>query len=337
MTLGPLDDYLDRLERELRQRGVEDARILDETREHLLDAMEDGRQRGLSLEDAARDAVERFGAPETVAAHAAPEGDQMMTWFAAVLDSVWEQKRWILAPTVLAVVITSIASHYVLPTRYRSESIVRVSHVTAESARPTNLGRSRARFWDISDSVLGHRRLESIIKEFNLYQSEQQRESPDELVERMRRDIGIGWFGSERFADGDMGEFRVSYVSADPLVALKITQRLTGEFIEENARESDRDRLAGSTRDFIDPQLAEALGIQAEYTALFVKSDQGRMAELIVRRTIGEQFRILSPPQLPTRPVGPSRAAVNVGGALAGLGLGLICVVVRSRSKKTSG
>ena len=74
VTPGPVDDYLARLERALRQRGCEDARIVDEAREHLVDAIENGQQRGLSVDDAARDAFERFGAPAVVAAHVVPEG-----------------------------------------------------------------------------------------------------------------------------------------------------------------------------------------------------------------------------------------------------------------------
>ena len=106
MTLGQVDAYVIRLERELRKRGIEDTRIIEEAREHLVDAVEDGRQRGLSVADAEREAFERFGAPETVAAHVVPERDRMMNRFAAVLDTVWHRKWWILAPTVLTAVVT---------------------------------------------------------------------------------------------------------------------------------------------------------------------------------------------------------------------------------------
>ena len=63
MTPGPVDDYVLRLERALRQRGCDDPRIVAEAREHLVDRVEDGRARGLSIEDAQQEALERFGAP----------------------------------------------------------------------------------------------------------------------------------------------------------------------------------------------------------------------------------------------------------------------------------
>ena len=69
MTSPALEAYLRRLERELRQQGLQDRRIVDEAREHLVDAVEDGLQQGLSVEAAERQALVRFGSPEIVAAH----------------------------------------------------------------------------------------------------------------------------------------------------------------------------------------------------------------------------------------------------------------------------
>ena len=44
-------------------------------REHLIDAVNDGLGRGLSAEDAEREAFERFGPPEAIAAHLIPGRD----------------------------------------------------------------------------------------------------------------------------------------------------------------------------------------------------------------------------------------------------------------------
>src|SRR6186997_988999 len=140
MTPDSVDDYLARLERALRQRGGEDARIIDEAREHLLDAVEDARQRGLSVEDAARDAFERFGAPEVVAAYAVPDGELVMRRIVCVVGTVWRRRWWILTPTVLTALMTSVASYYFLPPRYRSEATIEVisARVAAEYFRMTD-------------------------------------------------------------------------------------------------------------------------------------------------------------------------------------------------------
>jgi uncharacterized protein involved in exopolysaccharide biosynthesis len=145
---------------------------------------------------------------------------------------------------------------------------------------------------------------------------------------------------------------------------LKITQRLTGDIIEANVRESGRQGLAEATAQFIDLQIedmrrriidhenrletlrsqngrrplsrADLLPYEVlleGYKSLLMKSEHARLAQQIERRQIGDQFRILDPPRLPAQPLGPTRLAVNTAGTFAGLGLGLVLVGVRSRSK----
>ena len=123
----PIGDYASRLTEALRQRGIDDPRFVSESREHLLDMVADGRRRGLSPEEAEREAFERFGAPEIVAAHAVSEGDRPMTRLAAVLTTVWQRKWWILAPAAVTALVTSLATPYLIPTRYRSETTILIA------------------------------------------------------------------------------------------------------------------------------------------------------------------------------------------------------------------
>ena len=88
MTSPALEAYLNRLERELRKRGLQDTRIVDEAREHLLDAVEDGLQRGLSVDAAQTEALVRFGPPEMVAAHSATKRHRMLNWLLIILTRV---------------------------------------------------------------------------------------------------------------------------------------------------------------------------------------------------------------------------------------------------------
>jgi hypothetical protein len=88
MTSTALEEYLNRLERELRKRGRQDRRIVDEAREHLVDAIEEGLQSGLSVDAAEREAFVRFGPPETVAAHFSTEGSRMSNWLLFTLTRI---------------------------------------------------------------------------------------------------------------------------------------------------------------------------------------------------------------------------------------------------------
>jgi hypothetical protein len=85
MTSAALEAYLSRLERELRMRGLQHKRILDEAREHLVDAVEDGLQRGLSADAAESEALARFGPPEVIAAHYATKRHRMSKWLFFIL------------------------------------------------------------------------------------------------------------------------------------------------------------------------------------------------------------------------------------------------------------
>jgi putative ABC transport system permease protein len=89
MTATALEAYLSRLERELQKRGVQDGRIVDEAREHLVDAREEGLRRGLSAEAAESLALARFGPPEILAAQFATKPSGTST-----ADSSWPRFSW---------------------------------------------------------------------------------------------------------------------------------------------------------------------------------------------------------------------------------------------------
>ena len=59
-----VDAYILRLESTLRKQGLVNPRIISEAREHLADAIADGRDRGLSEDAAEREALARFGTPD---------------------------------------------------------------------------------------------------------------------------------------------------------------------------------------------------------------------------------------------------------------------------------
>jgi hypothetical protein len=86
MTSAPVEAYLAQLAREIRKRGLLDSRILEEAREHLVDAIEEGLRRGLSVEAAERQAFARFGPPEIVAAGFARERYRMLTWLLTMVS-----------------------------------------------------------------------------------------------------------------------------------------------------------------------------------------------------------------------------------------------------------
>lgn len=364
MTSEALHTYLRQLDRELALRGIWSSRVIEEAREHLVDAIEDGLRRGLSMEAAEREAVERFGAPETIAAHVDAARHGMTKWkdrFAGSFGSVWRRRWWILVPMVLSAAVTTALSYYFLPTRYRSEAsiIVVPQRVSPGYVRSSVTGQLGDRLQQINDQVMSRTRLERIIRDFNLYELERKTGPIDAVIAKMRGDIRVIIRTSHNPQNDELGMFSVGFVSSTPRAALQVTERLASLIIEENLR--DREVRAEGTMAFIDAQVkdvrrqiidyettldsvrAQSRGrrlsqadvlpyevLQETYKALLTKSQESRMAANLERRQIGEQFKIIEPARLPERPVGPRRSGVTLVGGLAGLALALAFVGVSS-------
>jgi LPS O-antigen subunit length determinant protein (WzzB/FepE family) len=216
-----IDDYLAGLGQALRQRRSESARLVDEAREHLADAVEDGQRRGLSEEEAERQALDRFGALDVVMTHIDQERDPIMDRFPAFAHTVWQRKWWILAPTLMTALVTSLATSLLLPTRYRSESNIRITSGLASQLVPSRSS------------------LEQMIDEFDLYQPERNGAPIDDVVDWMRKDIAVTVSAPKPGDETDAAGFNVSFISSDPALAKRITERLAGLMVEQNLRDRE--------------------------------------------------------------------------------------------------
>jgi polysaccharide chain length determinant protein (PEP-CTERM system associated) len=162
------------------------------------------------------------------------------------------RRRWlILLPFALGLAAAPFMAVRV-PKVYRSETVMMVipQRVPDSYVRSTVTQTVQDRLPSITDQILSRTRLERVILDFDLYKELRARTAMEDVVARMRRDIG-----QPQIQRGQQS-FRVSYVSPDPRTAQKVTARLAMLFIEENSR--DRENLADSTNVFLESQLEEA-------------------------------------------------------------------------------
>lgn len=167
-----------------------------------------------------------------------------------VLDAVMRRK-WLIICPVLVFGIAAFLITRSMPNVYRSETTILVvpQRVPESYIRSTVTNRIEDRLRSIREQVLSRSMLEPIILEFNLYPEQRQHIPMEDVVARMRTEVDV---------DPPVKDdtFKISYVSGDPVVAMKVVSRLASMFIDGNVR--DRQVLAEGTNEFLESQLEDA-------------------------------------------------------------------------------
>jgi polysaccharide biosynthesis transport protein len=170
---------------------------------------------------------------------------------------VVRRRRWLLLlPVVLCWSAVWVVCWF-LPAVYRSEALILIEQQKVpEHYVVSNVAADlQERLQSMTQQVLSRTRLRRIIGELHLYASDRKRQSPDELVERMRKDIKIEIVETPNRPD-ELTAFRIYYSGSDPRLTQQVTSALSAFFIDENLRA--REKESEDTTDFLEAQLQEA-------------------------------------------------------------------------------
>src|SRR4029077_7738285 len=150
---------------------------------------------------------------------------------------------------------------WVLPSRYRSGTLILVEQpsMPRDYVTPNVTDDLQTRLQSITQQILSRTRLLRIIDELNLYADQRGQLNPDDLVERMRKDIEIELVRDERH---QITSFNIYYSSHDPHIAQQVTGELTNLFISENLEL--RQQKSEDTTKFLEQQLETARQTLAE-------------------------------------------------------------------------
>src|SRR5271169_5253540 len=178
---------------------------------------------------------------------------------------------------------------WVLPPRYLSSTLILVEQPTMpkDYVTPNVNDDLQDRMQSITQQILSRTRLLRIIDQLNLYAAPRSQPSPDQKVDRMRKDIDIELV---RDARNQITAFNVSYSSRDPFVAQKVTSELTNLFINENLEV--RQQQSQDTTTFLEGQLEtarEALSSQEEKIREFKGQHVGELPA-----QVGSNLQILA-------------------------------------------
>src|SRR5438552_4721596 len=142
-----------------------------------------------------------------------------------------------------------------LPSVYRSGTLILVEQPTVpqQFVVPNIAGDLQERLQNITQQILSRTRLLHIIEGLNLYAKERQRRTPDEIVERMRKNIEIELV---RDKNNELTAFNIYFSSRDRHVAQQVTNELSNLFISENLEL--RQAQSQNTTEFLESELEEA-------------------------------------------------------------------------------
>ena len=173
----------------------------------------------------------------------------------SLLRALWKHK--LLGGVVAAVVtVAGVVITYRLPAVYQAEALILVDpqKIPEKFVASTVNTDVQDRLAAISQEIQSSTRLQKIADEFNLYPKERLTHTSEELVGIMRKDIQTIL---ERGVGGNRpGAFRIIYQNSDPNVVVKVVERITQFYIDENHR--SRALQAQGTYSFMETQLREA-------------------------------------------------------------------------------
>jgi succinoglycan biosynthesis transport protein ExoP len=170
-------------------------------------------------------------------------------------DVIRRRHMYFLIPFFLGWLLVWSAS-WVLPSRYKSGTLILVEQpsMPKDYVTPNVTDDLQARVQSITQQILSRTRLLHIIDELKLYPKDRSRSTPDELVDRMRKDIEIELVHDE--SKRTVTAFNIYFSSGDPHTAQQVTGELTNLFISENLEL--RQQKSEDTTKFLEQQLEAA-------------------------------------------------------------------------------
>ena len=185
-----------------------------------------------------------------------------------------------------------------LPPVYRSTAtiLIKEQEIPQEFVRSTVTSFADERIQVISQQVMTRSTLLDLVDKYGLYGSARQKETSEEILDRMRRDIKLTPISAE-VTDRRSGSpvkstiaFSLSYDSEVAANAQKIANELTTLYLNENVK--NRQQKAAETTLFLDEELArvtEHISESEQALAAFKARNQGRTPDLSLSNQVSSE------------------------------------------------
>ena len=153
-----------------------------------------------------------------------------------------------------ALFVISLAIAMLWPPTYRSAATILIEEqqVPADLVRSTVTSYAAQRIQIISQRVMTRANLMQIIEKYNLYPEKRRKETTEEILERMRKDINLSMINAD-VVDPRSGQasratiaFTLAFESDDARVSQKVANELTTLYLNENLK-TRADKAAETT------------------------------------------------------------------------------------------
>ena len=146
-----------------------------------------------------------------------------------------------------------------IPNRYESSTLVLVQgpSVPTDFVRPVDATSINERLASMQQEILSRTRLEPVIRQLNVFPSTINKDSMDDLVAQLQKDIEVTPVQPmAETRDAQLPGFYINVTLDNPRTAQAVCTAVTSMFIEENLRQ--REQQSGDTTQFMSEQLASA-------------------------------------------------------------------------------
>ncbi|CAI8783982.1 GumC family protein [Methylocaldum szegediense] len=190
----------------------------------------------------------------------------------------------------------SLATALLLPPTYRSTATILIEEqeIPPDLVRSTITSYAAERLQMISQRVMTRSNLLAIVQKFDLYAKERQKETTDEIVERMREDIDFQPISAE-VIDPRSGHptkatiaFSLSYDGRNPDTVQHVANEITSLYLEENLK--TRTQKTAEASDFLTEEVEQMGAYVTELEQKLAQFKQANMYALPEQKTLNLQF-----------------------------------------------
>lgn len=190
----------------------------------------------------------------------------------------------------------SLATALLLPPTYRSTATILIEEqeIPPDLVRSTITSYAAERLQMISQRVMTRSHLLAIVQKFDLYAEERQKETTDEIVERMREDIAFQPISAE-VIDPRSGHptkatiaFSLSYDGRNPDTVQRVANEITSLYLEENLK--TRTQKTAEASDFLTEEVEQMGAYVTELEQKLAQFKEANMYALPEQKALNLQF-----------------------------------------------